>query len=362
MVVCSREDFRWALGKLDELELWGKVPVLFSPRTARSSPQDLAAWVLESGKPARLQLQLHKLDLGRKEGCVGMRRPCYVVDAFAARPLAGNPAGVLLDGADLDADAMQRIAAELKHSETAFPLPAREPDAALHLRWFAPASEMAFCGHATLATFHVLRRGGAPRFRSLPAAVTRTAFTCKSGRLNVELSRPQGKLRILIETPASRFEPAQVPGGPARGAGPRPGGARSAQSRRRRASSWKAISTSRCATATRSRAAGPTPTALREMGSAARRRRLGGVHARPAGRSGCVDALLLSWGWDRRGPGDRQRGGTARRAAPARSPGGAAAAAPLHAGRRDGEAGADRGGAARRPNRERCADGSEETR
>jgi len=41
--------------------------------------------------------------------------------------------------------------------------------------------------------------------------VTRTAFTCKSGRLNVELSRAQGKLRILIETPESRFEPARVP-------------------------------------------------------------------------------------------------------------------------------------------------------
>ena len=56
-----------------------------------------------------------------------MRRPCYVVDSFAAQALAGNPAGVLLDGADLDSRSMQRIAGELKHSETAFPLPAREP-------------------------------------------------------------------------------------------------------------------------------------------------------------------------------------------------------------------------------------------
>src|SRR2546426_775834 len=85
-----------------------------------------------------------------------MRRPCYVVDSFAPHPLAGNPAGVVLDGADLDAKTMQRIANELKHSETAFPLPAREPTAALHLRWFTPEAEVAFCGHATLATFHVL--------------------------------------------------------------------------------------------------------------------------------------------------------------------------------------------------------------
>src|ERR1700682_1448896 len=93
-----------------------------------------------------------------------MRRPCYVVDSFAAHALAGNPAGVLLDGAELDANTMQRIASELRHSETVFPLPAREPTAAFHLRWFTPESEVAFCGHATLAAFHVLVEE-APRHR-----------------------------------------------------------------------------------------------------------------------------------------------------------------------------------------------------
>ena len=139
-----------------------------------------------------------------------MGRPCYVVDSFAAQPLRGNPAGVLLDGEGLDPEVMQRIAGELKHSETAFPLPAREAGAALDLRWFTPQSEVAFCGHATLAAFHVLVEE-AHRL-SVPAdGVTRLAFTCKSGKLGVELSRPAGRLRILIETPASRFEPAQVP-------------------------------------------------------------------------------------------------------------------------------------------------------
>ena len=68
VVVCSREDFRWAVRKLDELELWGRVPVLFSPSWGEVAPQDLAAWVLESGKPARLQLQLHKVIWGEKRG------------------------------------------------------------------------------------------------------------------------------------------------------------------------------------------------------------------------------------------------------------------------------------------------------
>ena len=139
-----------------------------------------------------------------------MRRPCYVVDAFTAEPTAGNAAGVLLDGADLDAKTMQRIASELKHSETAFPLPARDPAAPLHLRWFTPGSEVAFCGHATLATFHVLVEE-ARRIQVEESRVTRTAFTCKSGRLQVELSREGAKLRILIETPPSRFEPARLP-------------------------------------------------------------------------------------------------------------------------------------------------------
>jgi 7-carboxy-7-deazaguanine synthase len=68
VVVCSHDDFRWALEQLDRLEIWGRVPVLFSPSYGQVSPQDLARWVLESGRPARLQLQLHKLIWGEKRG------------------------------------------------------------------------------------------------------------------------------------------------------------------------------------------------------------------------------------------------------------------------------------------------------
>ena len=68
VVVCSRDDFDWALRKLDELRIWGRVTVLFSPSYGQVAPQDLAGWVLESGRPARLQLQLHKLIWGEKRG------------------------------------------------------------------------------------------------------------------------------------------------------------------------------------------------------------------------------------------------------------------------------------------------------
>ena len=68
VVVCSRDDFQWALSRLDELQLWGKIPVLFSPSYGEVAPADLAAWVLACGRPARLQLQLHKVIWGEKRG------------------------------------------------------------------------------------------------------------------------------------------------------------------------------------------------------------------------------------------------------------------------------------------------------
>ena len=64
VVVCDEADFRWAVGVIDRLELWGRVPVLFSPSFGEVEPRDLARWLLDSGRPARLQLQVHKLIWG----------------------------------------------------------------------------------------------------------------------------------------------------------------------------------------------------------------------------------------------------------------------------------------------------------
>src|SRR5262245_32731277 len=101
-----------------------------------------------------------------------------IVDAFTESPFAGNPAGVVvLDGdAFPDEDWMQRVATEVNHSETAFlhPLPpGGEADYAL--RWFTPAVEVALCGHATLATAHVLHRPGAVRFATKSGVLIATA-------------------------------------------------------------------------------------------------------------------------------------------------------------------------------------------
>src|SRR4051794_25805985 len=74
-----------------------------------------------------------------------------IVDAFTARPFGGNPAGVVVLSDFPDTGWMQRVAAEVNLSETAFlhPLPPG-PEADFALRWFTPAVEVALCGHATL--------------------------------------------------------------------------------------------------------------------------------------------------------------------------------------------------------------------
>lgn len=101
----------------------------------------------------------------------------YVVDAFTDRPFAGNPAGICPLTDPAEPGWMQRVAAEFNLSETAFPRPVDRPDADFELRWFTPSVEVALCGHATLATAHVLYDTGAVpgdrpiRFQTLHSGV-----------------------------------------------------------------------------------------------------------------------------------------------------------------------------------------------
>lgn len=95
------------------------------------------------------------------------------VDAFAYRPFTGNPAAVIPLDEWLPDEVMQAIAMENNLSETAFTVPA-SGEADFELRWFTPTTEVALCGHATLASGHVLIEGDKVRFR-----------TCKAGVLTV---------------------------------------------------------------------------------------------------------------------------------------------------------------------------------
>lgn len=79
----------------------------------------------------------------------------YVMDAFSAQIFGGNQAGVALPETPLSDGLMQQLAAEFKHSETAFVN--KEGDGTVTLRYFTPAGEVELCGHATIASFALLR-------------------------------------------------------------------------------------------------------------------------------------------------------------------------------------------------------------
>ena len=85
----------------------------------------------------------------------------YVADAFTTRRFSGNQAGVALLGAEdfPEEGLMRALAGELKHSETAFVR--RTGERSFHIRYFTPAEEVDLCGHATIASFTVLRDTGA---------------------------------------------------------------------------------------------------------------------------------------------------------------------------------------------------------
>jgi PhzF family phenazine biosynthesis protein len=101
--------------------------------------------------------------------------PIYQVDAFTDRPFAGNPAAVCLLHAPAQPEWMQAVANEMNLAETAF---VHSEGDGYRLRWFTPAVEVELCGHATLATAHVLwargelAQGEEARFYTLSGLLT----------------------------------------------------------------------------------------------------------------------------------------------------------------------------------------------
>lgn len=131
------------------------------------------------------------------------------VDAFTDRPFAGNPAAVCLLPEPRDARWMQQVAQEMNLSETAFLHPQED---GFHLRWFTPAVEVDLCGHATLASAHVLWELG------FLAPGERARFHTRSGLLTAER---QGDL-IELNFPATPAELATAPAGLAEALGVEP--------------------------------------------------------------------------------------------------------------------------------------------
>jgi PhzF family phenazine biosynthesis protein len=135
-----------------------------------------------------------------------------IVDAFADRPFAGNPAGVLLLDAFPDDDWLQSVAMEVNHAETAFAHPLPEGGAAdWALRWFTPVAEVAMCGHATLATAHVLYTSGADEGP--------VRFATRSGVL---VATPGEDGWITMDFPTASLTAVEVPAGVAEALGAEP--------------------------------------------------------------------------------------------------------------------------------------------
>jgi PhzF family phenazine biosynthesis protein len=89
---------------------------------------------------------------------INMEIPIFQIDAFTSKVFKGNPAAVCLLGEPRPAEWMQKVAAEMNLSATAFVVPRQ--DGGLDLRWFTPAIEVPLCGHATLASAHALWETG----------------------------------------------------------------------------------------------------------------------------------------------------------------------------------------------------------
>jgi len=122
--------------------------------------------------------------------------PIFWVDAFTDRTFGGNPAAVIPLEGWLDDGLLQRIANENGLSETAFFV--RTGPARADLRWFTPAVEVDLCGHATLATAHVL-------FAELGQRESPFVFDTKSGALSVARRGPL----IELDFPARPARPAE---------------------------------------------------------------------------------------------------------------------------------------------------------
>jgi PhzF family phenazine biosynthesis protein len=126
-----------------------------------------------------------------------MITPFYQVDAFTDRLFGGNPAGIFPLDKWLTDETMQKIAMENNLSETAFFV---KKDGGFHIRWFTPKVEVNLCGHATLASAHVI-------FQDPGFSGDVISFESRSGLLNVTR---EGDL-LILDFPANKPQRTALP-------------------------------------------------------------------------------------------------------------------------------------------------------
>lgn len=130
----------------------------------------------------------------------------YVLDAFSTRIFGGNQAGVVLPEQELPDSVMQQLAAEFKHSETAFVR--MEDGGAVSLRYFTPAGEVELCGHATVASFALLRQLGklADGDHTAHTKAGDLRITLRNGTVWMDMAPPQLLADIPEEERSELYE------------------------------------------------------------------------------------------------------------------------------------------------------------
>lgn len=132
--------------------------------------------------------------------------PIKQVDAFTNEPFTGNQAAVVVDADNLSDKQMLKIANEMNLSETAYVLKSDKAD--LRIRWFAPESEILFCGHATVATMHVLAEEnlfGMSSFGEYDFKVETMV-----GILDIKVSRTENGIKVFLDSPRINLKEVSV--------------------------------------------------------------------------------------------------------------------------------------------------------
>lgn len=141
-----------------------------------------------------------------------MSQPIFQVDAFTDEPYAGNPAGVCILRDARDESWMRHVAREMNVAETAFLTRSQDDPNTYDLRWFTPTVEVDLCGHATLASAHILWETGTAPLDSLLSFHTRSGVLTAANRNGfIELDFPAEPAEMIESVPPEITRALGVP-------------------------------------------------------------------------------------------------------------------------------------------------------
>src|SRR3954463_16819925 len=137
-----------------------------------------------------------------------MKAQFFTADVFTDRRFGGNQLAVFPNAAQIDPALMQDVAREFNFSETTFVLPPDDPGHTARVRIFTPGGELAFAGHPTVGTAHVLAAAGVI---PLTGPTTRIVFEEKVGPVPVSIRSKNGKPDFVQLTAAMKPEVGPPP-------------------------------------------------------------------------------------------------------------------------------------------------------